>query len=83
MQIGRPQAIFQTQQGVRQEGLNLLCPRSLHFLKNGPTLASFLFILSFQTPITIFTTNKCEKHVHPVYGAGIQTHDLWNMSLLP
>ena len=21
------------------------------------------------------------KNVHPVYGAGIQTHDLWNMSL--
>ena len=23
------------------------------------------------------------KMVHPVYCAGIQTHDLWNMSLLP
>ena len=23
------------------------------------------------------------KNVHLVYGAGIQTHDLWNMSLLP
>ena len=23
------------------------------------------------------------KNVHPVYGAGIRTHDLWNMSLLP
>ena len=23
------------------------------------------------------------KNVHPVYGAGIQTHDLWNVSLLP
>ena len=22
-------------------------------------------------------------HVHPVYGARIQTHDLWNMSLFP
>ena len=22
-------------------------------------------------------------NVHPVYGAGIRTHDLWNMSLLP
>ena len=34
--------------------------------------------------ITIFTTNKREKrHIHPVYGAGIRTHDLWNMSLLP
>ena len=23
------------------------------------------------------------KNVHPVYGAGIQTHDLWNMILPP
>ena len=23
------------------------------------------------------------KNVHPVYSAGIQTHDLWNMSLFP
>ena len=23
------------------------------------------------------------KNVHPVYGAGIRSHDLWNMSLLP
>ena len=23
------------------------------------------------------------KNVHPVYGTGIQTHNLWNMSLLP
>ena len=23
------------------------------------------------------------KNVHPVYGVGIQTHDHWNMSLLP
>ena len=23
------------------------------------------------------------KNVHPGYNAGIQTHDLWNMSLLP
>ena len=22
-------------------------------------------------------------NVHPGYGAGIRTHDLWNMSLLP
>ena len=28
-------------------------------------------------------TNTYVKNVHPVYGAGIQTHNLWNMSLLP
>ena len=24
-----------------------------------------------------------QTKIHPVYGAGILTHDLWNMSLLP
>ena len=32
---------------------------------------------------TYFTTNAYVKNVHPVYGAGIWTHKLWNMSLLP
>ena len=56
----------------------------LNFFKNGPTPASFIvYFWSFQTNIiTIFTTNICEN-VHPVYGARIQTHDLWNVSLLP
>ena len=31
------------------------------FFKNGPTPASFHLFSSFQTHITIFTTNKCEK----------------------
>ena len=44
----------------------------------------FVYFRSFQTNNTIFTTNECEKcHVHPVSGAGIRTHDLWNVSLLP
>ena len=60
--------------------------KSCFFLKkNRPNPASFLFIFSlFQTNNTIFTTNQCEKcHVHPVSSAGIRTHDLWNVSLLP
>ena len=32
---------------------------------------------------TNFTTNRYVKNIHPVYGARIRTHDLWNMSLLP
>ena len=48
-------------------------------------MASFSFIFGlFKQTIQIFTKNQCEKcHVHPVYGAGIQTHDLLNMSRLP
>ena len=44
-----------------------------------------VYFLSFQADfITIFTPDQCEKcHVHTVYGTGIQTHDLWNVSLLP
>ena len=38
--------------------------------------------LSFQTNITIFKQINV-KNIHPVYGAGIQTHNLRNMSLLP
>ena len=36
----------------------------------------------FQTNNTIFTTYQCEKcpNVHPVYGAGMNTHDRVNMS---
>ena len=40
----------------------------------------FNLFSSFQTHFTIFTTTN---FVHPVNGAGIRTHDLWNMSLLP
>ena len=43
---------------------------------------SFHLFLSFQTNITIFTTNICLKNVHPVYSAGIWTHKLQNTSLL-
>ena len=43
----------------------------------------FFYFRSFQTNIiAIFTTNICEN-VHPVYGAGIRNHDLWNVSLFP
>ena len=34
---------------------------SVFSIKNGPTRASFSFFSSFQTNITILTTNKCEK----------------------
>ena len=43
-----------------------------------------LFSVFSNKIITIFTTDQWEKcHVHPVYGAGIWTHDLRNVSLLP
>ena len=42
----------------------------------------FVYFRSFQANITIFTTNMW-KNVHPVYSAGIRTHDLWYVSLFP
>ena len=55
------------------------------FLKNGPTPASFIiyFFGLFKQTSLQFLQQINVKNVHPVYGAGIQTHDLWNMSLLP
>ena len=43
----------------------------------------FHSVLSFSNTLQIFTINTYVKNVHPVYGAGIQTHDLWNMILPP
>ena len=43
----------------------------------------FRLILSFQTNITIFTTNIFEKFPSSIYSSGIRTHNLQNMSLLP
>ena len=43
----------------------------------------FVYFQAFLTNITIFTTNICEKNVHPVYGAGIWTHHLQIVSLFP
>ena len=60
-------------------------PRSCKrfFLKMVHPRPIFHLFSSFQTHITILKTNICEKcYVHPVYGAGIRTHDLRNMSLL-
>ena len=56
------------------------------FLKNGQIPASFSFIFGlFKQTIHFFTTNQCEicPNVHPVYGAGIRTHDLSTMSRYP
>ena len=55
------------------------------FIKNGPTPASFSFIFGLfrQTIQFLQQSNVIKCHVHPVYGTGIQTHDLSNLSCLP
>ena len=43
----------------------------------GPTLASFCLFLVFSKTIQFLQQINVKKcHVHPVYGEGIQTHDL-------
>ena len=56
------------------------------FKKNGQNPASFslLFGLFKQTSLQFLKQINVKKcHRHPVNGAVIRTHDLWNMSLLP
>ena len=56
---------------------------SSFFSKNGPSSASFLFIFVFSNKHYNAYNKNMWKIVHPVYSAGIQTHNHRNMSLLP
>ena len=55
---------------------------AIFFNKMGHPWPLFHLFLSFQTNITILQQINV-KNVHPVYGAGIRTHQLWNISLPP
>ena len=52
-------------------------------LSYGPTPASFSFIFGLFKQKLQFLQQKYVKNVHPVYGAGIWTHYLRNVSLFP
>ena len=56
---------------------------SMLCLKNEPTRPLFSFIFGFFKQTIQFLQQINVKNVHPVYGAGIQTHYLWNMSCHP
>ena len=50
----------------------------------GQPPASFSFIFGLFKQISLqFLQQIYVKNVHPVYGAGIRTHDLQNVSLFP
>ena len=60
--------------------------KPIFFKKMGQPWPLFrLFLVFFKQTIHFFTTNQCEKcpNVHPVYGAGIRTHNLLIMSRHP
>ena len=52
------------------------------FKKWANTRLVFIYFRLFKQTIQ-FLQQLNVKNGRPVYGAGIQTHDLWNMSLLP
>ena len=56
---------------------------SFFVAKNVPTTASFLFIFDLFKQTLQFLQQIYVKTYPPVYGAGMQTHDLSNMSRLP
>ena len=55
----------------------------LHFFKKGHPRPLLLFIFGHFKQKLPFLKHINVKNVHPVYGAGIRTHNLWNMILLP
>ena len=63
----------------------LILPKfALCFLKKMAIPGLFPFIFGrFQTNINTIYNNLMWKNVHPVYGTGIRTHYLQNVSLLP
>ena len=50
---------------------------------NGPTPAFFSFIFGLSNKHYNFYNKHMWKNLHPVYGARIQTHNLWSVSLFP
>ena len=55
----------------------------IFFFKNWPTPASFCVFLVFSNKQYNFYNKYMLKNLHPVYGAGIPTHNLQNVSLFP
>ena len=65
---------------IHSKKLDFKC---LVFLKKwANTRLVFIYFRLFKQTIE-FLQQLNVKNGRPVYGAGIQTHDLWNMSLLP
>ena len=57
--------------------------RTKNFFKWANTGLFFIYLRLLKHTFQILQQIGMWKNVHPVYGAGIWTHDLWNMSLLP
>ena len=56
------------------------CLQMFFLCKWGIPCLFFIYFSLFKQTFQFYNENKFEN-VHPVYGAGILTHDLWNTSL--
>ena len=80
-----PRALVIPVKAIReQEKLWMLLSWSAFLKKMGQTQPLFrLFSVFFKQTSIQFYNKLMWKNVHPVYGTGIRTHDLQNVSLLP
>ena len=58
-------------------------PQKCFFKKRANLIPFFIYFCLFKHALQFLQQKGMFKSVHPVYGAGIRTHDLWIMSLLP
>ena len=70
-------------QFVRLTYFNVFFCFFLFFLKMGQPRPLFCLFSVFSNKHYNFYNKYLWKNVHPVYGAGIRTHDLRNVSLFP
>ena len=66
-----------------QRMANSFKPENEAFLKKGQPRPLFRLFFGLFKQTLQFLQQIYVKNVHPVYGAGIRTHDLWNVNLFP
>ena len=80
---GRKQLAAQRHISLFQSFSFCLCSIYIIFLKKWANPGLFFIYFRLFKHTLQFLQQINVKNVHPVYGAGIRTHNLWNMSLLP
>ena len=83
MELNGPLTNFFLKNGPTH-GLKMTCPSSIRRRDSNPRPFFRLFsVFSNKHCYHFYNKSMWKRHVHPVYGAGIKTHHLRNMSLLP
>ena len=68
---------------IMQSDNFLICKFIKIVFLNGPSPGLYLIYFRLFEQTLQFLQQINVKNVHAVYGAGVRTHNLWNMSLLP